>query len=801
MKDPIGSLCSKLRLTLSAKSFTGNYNVNASFKGALRGDRYLECGRTETLLNCLNAEWSKTICVDYFFEEVQRIKFEVYDIDSSSSNLADHDFIGSAESTLAEIVGGPSCRRTFSLRGKNGGPSCGELTVLAEEAENDSKEAAVFALRAVSLDKKKFFGKSDPFLQIYRVNDDGSLVLFLSSDGTFLSCCLARLLEKRRRARGVVELSSLSANLAGSTFRCVLYLSIRALTKRVCSSQLVHRTEVISKTLNPEWKPFEVSMQQLCGPNRNRMLRFDCYNYGNSTATHPIHSLYKHISGFIINHTPPAQLKRIRGNRNFIGSCEIAFDKLVGKNDLEFPLINMKKKNKKKANYIDSGRLIFMSVTTHRNFSFLEFIAGGTQLDFSVAIDMTASNGNVTEPNSLHFIGGNQPNEYHIAIRSVADICQHYNNSKTFDAMGFGAKIPPQNFVNHCFPLNIGSSSFTVFGVAGLLEAYQRCLMSCILYGPTNFASVISEVSKKAASYPRDGSRYHILLIITDGCICDFDQTLSAIIAASYLPLSIIIVGVGGENFDNMNKLDSDDGLLTYQGRRAQRDIVQFVPLRQFLVGKGIASPSFEGTLAGAQLAKEVLAEIPDQLTQYMKLNNIEPRPSTNPFSQPSPPSQATLPTAAVGAMGMQDIRGWAVSQPSQPIGFVGGISQPGGGSAPYPTSTPAPYSSQGASGYGFSTTSSPQYPPAAQIPAPSAIGIYPGGGIPLSAPSSGVQASSIPAGIGFTVVSSNSRFGQPEPPPPYCAFDEGDAAFGLTRTGVTVGERSRTQPSAPPPP
>lgn len=76
-----------------------------------------------------------------------------------------------------------------------------------------------------------------------------------------------------------------------------------------------------------------------------------------------------------------------------------------------------------------------------------------TQLDFSVAVDMTASNGCVTEPSSLHFIGGSRPNEYHLAIRAVADICQHYNNSKTFDAMGFGAKIPPQNFVNHCFPL------------------------------------------------------------------------------------------------------------------------------------------------------------------------------------------------------------------------------------------------------------------------------------------------------------------------------------------------------------
>lgn len=66
---------------------------------------------------------------------------------------------------------------------------------------------------------------------------------------------------------------------------------------------------------------------------------------------------------------------------------------------------------------------------------------------------MTASNGRVTDPSSLHFIGTEQPNEYHIAINAVAEICQHYNNTKMFMAAGFGAKLPYQDRVSHCFPL------------------------------------------------------------------------------------------------------------------------------------------------------------------------------------------------------------------------------------------------------------------------------------------------------------------------------------------------------------
>lgn len=74
-----------------------------------------------------------------------------------------------------------------------------------------------------------------------------------------------------------------------------------------------------------------------------------------------------------------------------------------------------------------------------------------------------------------------------------------------------------------------------------------------------------------------------MLLIITDGVITDLDETRHAIVNASKLPMSIIIVGVGGADFSAMEFLDGDGGSLrSPSGEMAIRDIVQFVPFRQF---------------------------------------------------------------------------------------------------------------------------------------------------------------------------------------------------------------------------
>ena len=74
-----------------------------------------------------------------------------------------------------------------------------------------------------------------------------------------------------------------------------------------------------------------------------------------------------------------------------------------------------------------------------------------------------------------------------------------------------------------------------------------------------------------------------MLLLLTDGVITDMNETRAAIVYASGLPMSLIIIGVGGADFTDMRMLDGDDGVLRApNGEPVKRDIVQFVPFRDF---------------------------------------------------------------------------------------------------------------------------------------------------------------------------------------------------------------------------
>ena len=81
--------------------------------------------------------------------------------------------------------------------------------------------------------------------------------------------------------------------------------------------------------------------------------------------------------------------------------------------------------------------------------------------------------------------------------------------------------------------------------------------------------------------------------------------------------MSIVIVGVGDADFDQMDHLDADEApLYSRKHRRYQaRDNVQFVPFREF------KNDAFK-------LARETLQEIPGQLTEYFLKRGIFPRPA-----------------------------------------------------------------------------------------------------------------------------------------------------------------------------
>ncbi len=66
-----------------------------------------------------------------------------------------------------------------------------------------------------------------------------------------------------------------------------------------------------------------------------------------------------------------------------------------------------------------------------------------------------------------------------------------------------------------------------------------------------------------------------------------FQKAIDEVVRAARYPLSIIIVGVGDEDFTLMDRLDGDEERLysLTEKRYTERDIVQFVPFNEFKVG------------------------------------------------------------------------------------------------------------------------------------------------------------------------------------------------------------------------
>ncbi|XP_061085183.1 copine-8-like isoform X2 [Conger conger] len=532
----------KVEITVSCRNlldmdtFSKSDPLCVLYMQGIAGQEWREFGRTEVIDNTLNPDFVRKFMLDYFFEERQNLRFDLYDVDCNSANLSKHDFLGQAFCSLGEVVGSVGSRLEKPLGGIPG-RRCGTIIVRAEEI-NNCRELVLMQFCGNKLDKKDFFGKSDPFLVFYRSNEDG----------TFTIC---------------------------------------------------HKTEVVKNTLNPVWQAFKIPVRVLCNGDYDRAIKVEVYDWERN------------------------------GSHDFIGEFSTSYRELSrGQSQFNvYEVINPKKKAKKKK-YLNSGTVTLLSFLVETEVTFLDYLKGGTQINFTVAIDFTASNGHPAQPTSLHYMSPYQLNAYAMALKAVGEIIQDYDTDKMFPSLGFGAKLPPDGRVSHEFALNGNPQNPYCAGIDGVMEAYYQSLKSVHLYGPTNFSPVINHVARYAASV-KDGSQYFVLLIITDGVISDMAQTKEAIVNAACLPMSIIIVGVGPAEFDAMEELDGDEVRITSRGRPAERDIVQFVPFRDYVDRTG------NNVLSMARLAKDVLAEIPDQFLSYMRTRGFKPLPAPPPYTPP----------------------------------------------------------------------------------------------------------------------------------------------------------------------
>ena len=140
-------------------------------KSAQRND-WAEYGRTEQIKDSLDPKWQTKFVIEYRFEERQMLKFAVYDIDSDRlARISDHDSLGDIVVSLGEIVALQSKGFTRKL-----GHGSGSIHLQAEEL-SPNRESVTIAFEAKKLDNKDFFGKSDPYLEISRANENNQFPL------------------------------------------------------------------------------------------------------------------------------------------------------------------------------------------------------------------------------------------------------------------------------------------------------------------------------------------------------------------------------------------------------------------------------------------------------------------------------------------------------------------------------------------------------------------------------------------------------------------------------------------------
>ena len=470
---------------------------------------FVEVGRTEVINDTLSPEWTQQVKLTYFFEAHQEIRFDVRDADRNGASQS----LGLGEAVLGTLVSSPGMAAEVSLsRG-------GKLVVRAEELA-DCSEYMKLQLRGAKLKNKDgLFGKSDPFVVLKRINEDGSW-------------------------------------------------------------SAVWKSDVVMNNLNPTWKPAMLSVKTLANGDPDRPLRLEIYDWDRD------------------------------GSHDSLGFVECSLRDLAVAGQ-SWPV---RYKSKQKGTIFVVGEPKVFRLPT-----FLDYLAGGCQINVTVGIDFTGSNGHPRDAGTLHSLA-DPPNQYQTALRSVLGILEHYDHDKSFPVYGFGARKSAGSAVSHCFDL--GDPPGEKAGVEGVMRAYEQGMQGLTFSGPTLLGPLLGVVSRRAKEHhARNDMVYTVLLVLCDGVVNDIQRVVEALCDSADDPLSVIIVGIGDADFADMEYLDGDAGSLKdARGRVCDRDIVQFVPLREMA-----------GPAAGARLAAAVLEELPHQALAYFSRHGIRPRPPRTP--------------------------------------------------------------------------------------------------------------------------------------------------------------------------
>ena len=123
---------------------------------------FRELCKTECVQDDNNPEFTKQIKIDYKFEEVQLLRFDVYDADSPNlDKLSQHDYIGNCEFVLGDLVTANGSKLAMKLKNKKGRElkvnKAASICVVRSEEIKVSNDEFVIQFKATQLPKMGWY--------------------------------------------------------------------------------------------------------------------------------------------------------------------------------------------------------------------------------------------------------------------------------------------------------------------------------------------------------------------------------------------------------------------------------------------------------------------------------------------------------------------------------------------------------------------------------------------------------------------------------------------------------------------
>lgn len=235
-----------------------------------------------------------------------------------------------------------------------------------------------------------------------------------------------------------------------------------------------------------------------------------------------------------------------------------------------------------------------------------------------VGIDLTGSNKvqgkNTFHGNCLHALDAPQGrNPYECALSTLSHALANMDDDGEVPAFVFG-----DIETTHLSVRNLSPSGETV-KIDELVSAYRSEIQKGpSLSGPTSFAPLID---KAVSVVKQRGNAFHILVILADGHVSEhqncLEKTKQAIVRASNVPLSIVMVGIGDGPWDTMKEFDD-------QLPERRFDNFQFLPFAEFHEQMHPGKGAVDQDVAGAAFAVCALQEVPEQFKRISKLGLLD---------------------------------------------------------------------------------------------------------------------------------------------------------------------------------